>query len=119
MSVAGLLVSLGVLTTLVAALDDPGRVDLVVDNATDHQVSVVVRPADGARAQNLGPVGPRSSKRLTSVVDQGSTWVFEYSSAGVAAGEVEVARTRLRDGEVVVPESVGDALEQAGLRPRS
>ena len=53
------------------------------------------------------------------MLEQGDTWIFTFSYAGARATELRLSRDALAaaDWTVTVPDSVGAALEAAGLDP--
>lgn len=105
------------LTTASVLLADPARVDLTVENTTGYELNVRVRSSVDDNVLGLGPIGPRSTKDYMSVIDQGETWVFEYSYGGVVAATPTVSRSDLEAGTVQVPGSVEAELRSAGFEP--
>ncbi len=116
-TLATLIVGAALLAAVNALLVDPDRVDLTVENPTQFDVNIDVRSLEGEGRLGLGTVDPGTSKSLSSVVDQGGRWLFEFSYGGVKAPPVEVSREVVTTGTVVVPEIVGELFLDAGLSP--
>jgi hypothetical protein len=92
---------------------------LTVVNDTQYNVNVEVTGGAHDGWLDLGSVSRERTRTLEQIVDQGERWVFRFSYAGVAAGEVALDRTELsRQGwRLTVPVEVGERLREAGLRP--
>jgi hypothetical protein len=91
------------------------RVEVV--NETPYNVNVDI---SGERGRiGLGTVTTGSSLEFSEVLDEGDTWIFEFSYGGVDAGELSVERAVLeeQDWTVEVPAEVGDQLESEGINP--
>jgi hypothetical protein len=91
------------------------RVEIV--NETPYSVNVDVS-SDRGRI-GLGTVTTGSSLEFSEVLDEGDTWVFEFSYGGRDAGELSIERAALeeQDWTVDVPAEVGDDLESEGINP--
>lgn len=98
-------------------LAGPDRVDMVIENPTAYVLSVRVSGADGGSSQPLGPISSGSTREFSGVLDQGETWLFEFSYGGVQAGELVLERSEVIAAPVVVPAGTERVLEQAGLSP--
>ena len=104
---------------LAAAMRGPGFVDEVtVVNESPFDVHVEVRAPDGP-VLGLGTVPRGRELPFTSVLDQGDTWSFSFSSGGEDGGRVDVARRDLeQDGwRLTIPATTMSRLERAGLAP--
>lgn len=104
----------------IGALAGPSFVDQVrVANPTEYAVHVRASNAD-ASWLGLGVVGPGEERTFQHVIDQGDTWIFEFSYAGEVAGHVEVDADARADGGwgVEVPADVGLLLGELGFSPR-
>jgi hypothetical protein len=104
---------------LAAALRGPAFVDEVtIVNDSPFDVHVDVR-APGGRVLGLGTVPRGREMRFTSVLDQGDTWSFSFSSGDDDGGRVDLARRALeRDGwRLTIPATTESRLERAGLSP--
>ena len=113
---AGVLALL-VLVALVGAMRPPAFVDQVtVVNESPFDVHVEVR-GPGGPVLGLGTIPRDREVRFASVLDQGSTWSFAFSSGGEDGGTVEVPRSSLeRDGwRLTIPATTTSRLERAGL----
>lgn len=116
-TVVAVIVGAAIVAALNVLLADPARVDLQVDNPTEYDVNVDVRPAQGGNRLGLGTVSAGSSRPFGLVIDQGDRWLFEFSYGGVDASPVEVSRETVTTGTVVVPDSVEAEFRAAGLTP--
>ena len=113
---AGLLL----LALLLQSSSEPGRVTaLTVTNPSPYQISVDVSPAGEERWLDLGAIERESDRTIEEIPDQGTSWVFRFTSGGVEGGRHAVARAGLRDAgwKVTVPRDVIERFEAAGLRP--
>jgi hypothetical protein len=102
---------------LAGAMRGPAFVDEVtVVNESPFDVHVEVRSPDGP-VLGLGTVPRGREIGYTSVVDQGETWSFSFSSGGEDGGTVDVPRSSLeRDGwQLTIPATTTSRLERAGL----
>lgn len=101
------------LRLLVPLFEGPGHVDrLVVVNPTDYEITVAAsEPGERARSP-LGSVDPGEEATFERIVDQGGEWVFHFRSQGRDAGSLEISEAELEaaDWQLVIPESVGEAL---------
>ncbi len=82
------------------------RVTFVNNSAYDIGASVTGgAPND---KMELGTVKAHSSTDINEVIDQGSTWVFDFTGPFGDGGEVTVARANLANGQwrVVIPDAV-------------
>ena len=117
--VAAVVLALLALVALAAAMRPPTFVDEVtVVNESPFDVHVEVR-RPGGPVLGLGTVPRDREIRYTSVLDQGDTWSFVFSSGGEDGGTVEVPRRSLeRDGwRLTIPATTTTRLERAGLPP--
>lgn len=117
--VAAVAVGLGIciVVALSAPLADPARVEVVIYNPTAYAVNVAVSPADGGNLLGLGTVGAGAEKSFTQVIDQGERWSVHFSYGGVGTAPIEMSRSSMSSGELVVPSTVASELGQAGLAP--
>jgi hypothetical protein len=102
------------------ALRDPEVVSrVIVDNPSELEVNVSVRPADDPSRLILATVAPTTSATNLDVLDQGDEWIFSFSAGGVDGGTLRVSRAKLAaDGwRVVVPESVIQRLQTSTFVP--
>ncbi len=105
------------LTAVSSVLMDPDRIDVDLHNPTAHEVTVNVRDGPEGSLIQLGSLSPGSTRTVTGVLDRGDRWVFEFSSSGVDAGTLARDRDAVRDGGIVVPDSVSAELREAGIGP--
>lgn len=103
----------GVLSTLATLLDEPARVDVVVENPTPYPLDVVVSRPDGSSSTRLGTVSPERVRTFPSVPDQGDEWVFRFGYGGVDGGTVTVPAVDLGEA-LVVPDEVAETLAAEG-----
>jgi len=101
------------------ALRSPTFTDQVeVVNDTPYSVNVDVH---GERGRiGLGAVPAGETMAISDVLDQGSTWTFEFSYGAVEdAGELQVTRDDLEANNwtIEIPSDVTDRLERAGIAP--
>lgn len=115
--VAAIAATIALLAITSSMLTGPDRVDLTIENPTAYHLSVEVRGAEDGSVHRLGTVSSESTRDLTGVIDQGEMWWFEFSYGGVIAAELTVSQSTLEAGPVVVPDSAGEVLAQAGLSP--
>ena len=102
------------------ALRDPEVVSRVtVDNPSQLEVNVSVRPADDPSRLLLATVPPTTSASNLDVLDQGDDWVFSFSSGGIDGGTLRVSRAKLAadDWRVVVPDAVVQRLQSGSFVP--
>ncbi len=117
---AGAVAALALALVGISLLDIPPIVPkLTVINPGAYQVNVEVGGAERDGWTDLGAVERESTKTLEEVNDQGQTWVFHFSYAGVEAGDTAVAASALRRGgwKITVPDEVTGRLRGAGLPP--
>lgn len=101
------------------ALRGPARVDqLTVGNPHGWDVTVDLVDLDGRPRLRLGPVNAASNQTFTEVLDQGTEWVFRFSSGGRSA-QVHRAGRQLagEQWQVIVPDSLAADLRAAGAPP--
>ncbi len=91
---------------------------LTVVNDTDYEITVEVSAGSGDRTP-LDTLGPHSRDVSDEVADQGTTWVFHFSSAGVDAGSLRLTRPTLsnQDWTVRVPPTAAARLQAARVAP--
>ena len=102
------------------ALRDPEVVSRVtVDNPSQLEVNVSVRPADAPSRLLLATVPPTTSASNLDVLDQGDDWIFSFSSGGIEGGTLRLSRAKLAaaDWRVTIPESVIQRLQSATYVP--
>jgi hypothetical protein len=102
------------------ALRDPDVVSRVtVENPSQLNVNVSVRPADDPSRLILSTVSPTTSATNLDVLDQGDEWVFSFSAGGVEGGSIRKSRSELAadNWRVVVPESVIERLQSGTFVP--
>ena len=82
---------------------------VTISNPTHYPANVSVRGGADDGWLLLGTVVAGDDKTVTSVVDQGSTWIFRFDHSG-RAEEVEVSRGDLESGgwTVEVPAAFDD-----------
>jgi hypothetical protein len=100
------------------ALRSPTYVSRVeITNDTGYSVNVDLAGDRGRVGLGTVPAGDRLD--LVDVIDQGDPWVFEFSYAGRATGEVSISRADLEaaDWTVEVPQDVQATLEREGFAP--
>lgn len=112
-----------VLLALVAAScsGPPPTVDrITIANPTDYDLDVEVTGSGQEGRLPIAIVDARSEDTVQEVIDQGENWIFRFRHTGDVVGELRFTRAELeRNGwRVVVPEEVGERLQQLG-RPTS
>ncbi len=115
--VAVAVVTAAVLLIVSSVLEEPTRVELVVENPTVYEMNVRVASADDGSGLGLGTVAPESSRTFPGVIDQGDRWQLEFSSGGVVAAELVVDRVEIESSSVIVPSSAEGVLRDAGVAP--
>lgn len=92
---------------------------LVVENESGYPLQIEVSDAEGETWLPVGVVPPDSEKIFRRVGDRGETWVFRFSYGGTEAGRLRLNRQELveADWHVVVPEGVGEELQEQGAGP--
>ena len=115
---------LPVLAVLLAALvlaaatllvDEPSRVrHFAIVNRGDTPITVAVSSSADDGVQLLGTVDPASTHTVHDLSDQGPSWVFSFSSAGVDLGSIRMSRAALahQGWRFVVPGAVFDQLSR-------
>ena len=117
------LASLVVLTAMIGVTHFtalPPRVDrLTMVNPHPYQLNVGVSDARGESQLLVGVVRRNRTAAYEEVIDQGPTWRFRFSYAGVEAGDLVVTRATLQQDRwrVTVPDLVAQRLEDEGLEP--
>lgn len=97
----------------------PDIARLRVVNPTVYQLNIdVSADADGPWL-DLGTFGREGTKTIEQVGDQGRSWLFRFSSGGLDAGRLALARSDLAKAgwTVRVPDAVGERLRAKGLAP--
>ena len=119
-SAFGVIALLGLFVGLSRLVEGPDFVDRIkVDNPTPFELDTTITSGTHDGWTAIAPSEARTTTTVDDVVDQGSTWIFRFSRAGVNAGEVRVSRSDLeRSGWTVrIPERLGDTLLNAGEQP--
>lgn len=119
-TIAALVAFVVLLVQVSTVLTLPDRVDqLTVHNETEYDLNIDLRSAPGASRLRLAPVSRGSSRTLRSVIDPGSTFVFEFSYGGVDAAPITLNRATLEENgwEVVIPGEIATPLRAAELSP--
>jgi hypothetical protein len=90
---------------------------ITLTNPTPYRVNVEVTGAEDDGWLDLGTVPREREITVEEVASQGDRWVFRFTSAGVIAGELELARADLeRDGwRVNIPAGLAETLRAAGV----
>lgn len=105
--------------TVRSVVEPPSRVERI-EIANPHQWMAMVDVTDARRTQELGlgAVDRTKSQSFEEVIDQGDTWIFRFSYAGVDV-ERAIPRDELeRDGwKVTVPDEFAERLEAQGTPP--
>ena len=106
----GIVVVIGLVAVFASsALRGPSFVPSVtIVNPSPYVVEVDVTAANSNEFTQVASVSPKSTSAAEQVVDQGDSWKFRVSSAGVDGGEFTVSRTALAqaDWKVTIPPSV-------------
>lgn len=114
----GLLLLVVVSAGVFAACDDTSFIDrLLVVNQTEYPTRVEVRGEQSGWLA-IATVEAGDTNDVRQVIDQGTTWTFRFSYAGVRI-ETELTREQLeRNGwEVEVPDGLSEALDEEGIQP--
>ena len=87
---------------------------VAIVNRGETPITVAVSSSTDDGVQLLGTVEPASTHTVHDLFDQGSSWVFSFSSAGVDLGSIRVSRAALADQgwRFVVPAAVLDRLSR-------
>ena len=92
-----------------------------VSDNSDYAFDVAVSSSADAGTSwlPLGVAAEHARTSFSTVFDQGSSWVFRFTTQGLIAGEVTMTRAELaRDGwRVVVPDSIVAKLVADGIAP--
>ena len=107
-----------VLVTVVFGLalpHEPDRVTVSIENPTDHLLYIKASTPHDDTTSLVTIVGPRSTKVMPDVIDRGPSWVLHLRTLGAPAGTIEVSRTDLVNGSVVIPIAINDQLAAAGV----
>jgi hypothetical protein len=106
----GLAVAIAIVVVLAAtAMRGPKFVSSVtIDNPSPYVVTVDAAPANSSEYTELSAISPNTTTSVSQVVDQGGTWVFRVSSAGVNGGAFTISRSDLAraDWKVTIPASI-------------
>jgi hypothetical protein len=116
----GVAALVGVFLLVASLTSEPARVDrLTVVNPTAYGVNVSVRSGTDDGRFLLGWAWGNDQMTIPDAADQGDTWIFTFSYAGVDAGEQEMTRAALEhDGwRLEIPSDVAERLAAAGLQP--
>jgi hypothetical protein len=98
----------GVVVLLSALVAAPATINRVtVDNRTDVELDVSVRPSPAAGGLYVTAIDPQSSTAVLDVLDQGDRWIVRAEHAGRRVGTLELRRSDLeRAGwRIVLPKS--------------
>lgn len=90
---------------------------LTVVNPTPYIVNVEVTGAERDGWLDVGTFRREGRRTVEELADQGSAWVFGFSYAGIAAGELVASRAQLvaDDWVVTVPSEVAERLRSEGV----
>ncbi len=113
--VLAILLAVLVLASATLLVAEPARVrHVAIVNRGETPITVAVSSSTDDGVQLLGTVEPASTHTVHDLFDQGSSWVFSFSSAGVDLGSVRVSRAALADQgwRFVVPAAVLDGLSR-------
>jgi hypothetical protein len=83
---------------------------LVLVNPSPVDVEIDVSRAPGAGTLDLGHLSAGETRTIRDVIDQGNTWVVDFSSARGRLGAVEVGRAELarNDWTIHLPAALVD-----------
>jgi hypothetical protein len=101
-------------------LDSPPFVSRVrIHNPSRLLIDVDATSADHDGWVAVGMARPSTTTTVREVIDQGSTWVFRFSSVGIEGGELVETRAHLEHAHwtIVIPSDVINRLRRAGARP--
>ena len=92
---------------------------VTIENRSSIAIDVDVRGSTHGDRLILQPVPPHERVSTFDVLDQGSEWVFGFSSGGVDGGSVRVSRDELAtDGwRLVIPDRVVQRLQSNAFVP--
>lgn len=112
--IAAVVVGLLILTGTTLGLPRHHRV--TVDNPLAWPAAVTVRAPGSSSVTGLGSVREGATLDFLDAPDQGSQWVFTFTYQGQSV-DVQVDRATLasQGWKVTVPDSLGQALTQAGV----
>lgn len=119
-TIAAFVASVLLLVQVSTVLKLPDRIDqLTIHNETQYDLNIDLRSAPDASRLRLAPVSRGSSKTLPSVIDPGSTFVFEFSYGGVDTESITVSRAALEQNgwQVTIPAEIASPIRAAGLSP--
>ena len=98
----------------------PDFVDRVsVSNSSGYDLNVDVTGAERDGWLPISVATGGSTTTTNDVVDQRDTWIFRFTYAGSATGELSISRADLakHGWRIVVPGDVSARLRAAGIQP--
>jgi hypothetical protein len=90
--------------------------DITIENPTENDLTLLAQSPGEERFTFIGNVDRDETRTLQAVLDQGDTWVIRFRYADTVVAEETVSRQELVDGWTI-PDSVADALTEAGFTP--
>ena len=94
---------------------EPDRLTVTIDNPTDHTLYISASTPDDPTSTFVMTAAPRSTTSMPDVIDRGDSWVLRLRTLGAAAGQLDVSRSDLEGGSVVIPLSINQELAAAGV----
>ncbi len=91
------------------------RLTVTIENPTDHTLYISASTPDDPSSTFVMTAAPRSTTSMPGVLDRGASWVLHLRTLGAAAGRLDVSRSDLEGGSVVIPLSINEALAAAGV----
>lgn len=122
LGVVAVLVLLAVFVLMGRLLQGPSFVSQVVlVNPTHYDFNVALTNGRPDDVILLGVAQPMQTTTVNEVIDQGNTWDFTMSRAGVTTGVLRVSRSTLQahHWQVVIPASFATTLDVHGQPPPS
>jgi hypothetical protein len=90
--------------------------EITIENPTENDLTLLAQSPGESRYTFIGNVDRDETRTLEAVLDQGDTWVIRFRYADTVVAEETVTRQELVDGWTI-PDSVGDAVAEAGFSP--
>ncbi len=94
---------------------EPDRLTATIDNPTDHTLYISASTPDDPTSTFVMTAAPRSTTSMPDVIDRGDSWVLRLRTVGAPAGQLDVSRSDLEGGSVVIPLSINEELAAAGV----
>lgn len=117
---AGAIAAVVFVAVVPSMIADPPKISrLTLVNPTPYPVDVQVTAALPDGWMELGTAQPGTTTVVQDVIDQGSTWLFRFTTDGYDGGQLQLGRDDLVGSRwrVTISASVGDRLAHEGATP--